>query len=157
VPGTGAPPVPSQPDRPAIAAALASAAPQVRVADSVDLVFVPCPKLGDGRHANNQWLLELPHPITRQGWDNAALVSPKTAHDLHLSADGRNGAMADVIRIERDGKSVEAAVWAVPGVADDTVVLTLGWGRTEAGRYAKGSDPGIRTDFERLDFGGFDF
>ena len=32
----------------------------------------------DGRFANNGWLQELPDPITKLTWDNAAILSPAT-------------------------------------------------------------------------------
>jgi len=33
------------------------------------------PTIYDGRFANNGWLQELPKPITKLTWDNAAIVS----------------------------------------------------------------------------------
>ena len=38
--------------------------------------------MDDGRFANNGWLQELPDPITKLTWDNAVLVSRKTAREL---------------------------------------------------------------------------
>ena len=41
--------------------------------------FAADPKVYDGRFANNAWLQELPHPITKLTWDNAVLLSQATA------------------------------------------------------------------------------
>ena len=32
--------------------------------------------MDDGRYINNGWLQELPDPITKLTWDNAAMMSP---------------------------------------------------------------------------------
>jgi molybdopterin-containing oxidoreductase family iron-sulfur binding subunit len=101
-------------------------------AGAFEVVFVPCAKLHDGAHANNPWLLELPDPMTKIVWDNAALVSPKTAKDLGLAPH-------DVLSVTVDGgKPVEIAAWTLPGMADGVVALPLGWGRRAAGRYGNG-------------------
>src|SRR5690606_24515465 len=53
-------------------------------ADQLELVLVPDPKLHDGRFANNGWLQELPDMATKLTWDNALLLSPKTAKALNV-------------------------------------------------------------------------
>ena len=54
-----------------------SAAPPRRPRPSgLELVFRPDPTVFDGRFANNGWLQELPKPLTKLTWDNAALVAP---------------------------------------------------------------------------------
>jgi molybdopterin-containing oxidoreductase family iron-sulfur binding subunit len=99
--------------------------------DALEIAFVPCGKMLDGRHANNMWLQELPDNMSKLVWDNAALVSPATAEQLGLSD-------RDVVRITAEGATVEAAIQTLPGVADNTIVAPLGWGRTAAGRYGNG-------------------
>ncbi|MDQ2855168.1 MAG: TAT-variant-translocated molybdopterin oxidoreductase, partial [Acidobacteriota bacterium] len=44
--------------------------------NTLELVFRTDPTIYDGRFANNGWLQELPKPLTKITWDNAALVSP---------------------------------------------------------------------------------
>jgi len=107
-------------------------APSVSVAgDGLEVVFRPSPAMLDGRFANNGWLMELPDPITKLTWENAALVSPATAEELGLA----NGDVARVIYRDRD---LEAPVFVVPGQADGSVTLPLGWGRVAAGRIGNG-------------------
>ncbi len=98
---------------------------------TLELVFRPDPAVWDGRFANNGWLQELPKPITKLTWDNAALVSPKLAERLHLANE-------DVIELAFRGRSVHAPVWIVPGQAENSVTLTLGYGRTAAGGVGTG-------------------
>ena len=92
---------------------------------------MPSPALHDGRYANDGWLQELPDPITKLTWDNPALVSPKTAETLVLANE-------DVVRVDYSGRSLEIPVWLVPGMADGVVALTLGYGRSQAGRIGSG-------------------
>jgi Fe-S-cluster-containing dehydrogenase component len=113
--------------------ALASAAAtRATVAkDNFEVGFEPDSALWDGTHANNLWSLELPSPMTKLVWDNAALISPATAKIL----GAKNGQM---LRLTKGEAKVEVPAWVVPGHADFCVTLTLGWGRTAAGRYGNG-------------------
>jgi molybdopterin-containing oxidoreductase family iron-sulfur binding subunit len=97
----------------------------------LEVVFLPSPSLHDGRFANDGWLQELPDPLTKLTWDNPALVSPKTAETLGLVSE-------DVIRLDYAGRSLELPVWILPGMTDGVVALTLGYGRSHAGRIGSG-------------------
>jgi molybdopterin-containing oxidoreductase family iron-sulfur binding subunit len=97
----------------------------------LEIVFLPSPSLHDGRYANEGWLQELPDPLTKLTWDNPALVSPKTAETLGLASE-------DVIRVDYSGRSLELPVWILPGMADGVVALTVGYGRSHAGRIGSG-------------------
>ncbi len=99
--------------------------------DALEVTFAPCPKMFDGRHANNTWLQETPDPVTKLVWDNAAIISPATAGALGLEN-------RDVVQITAGDRSIKTAVWIVPGHADNSIALTLGWGRRRGGRIAKG-------------------
>ena len=50
--------------------------------ESLELRFVPSFHAGDGRFANNGWMMECPDPITKLTWDNALLISPRLAKEL---------------------------------------------------------------------------
>jgi molybdopterin-containing oxidoreductase family iron-sulfur binding subunit len=97
----------------------------------LEALFRGDPNLYDGRFANNGWLHELPRPITKLSWDNAALFSIATAGRLGLKKE-------DVVRIAFRGASIRAAVWIEPGVPDETVLLHLGNGRRKSGRFGTG-------------------
>jgi Fe-S-cluster-containing dehydrogenase component len=104
------------------------------VADNteLDLIFAPDPTVWDGRFANNAWLQELPKPLTKLTWDNAALVSPQLAQRLGLANE-------DQVELRYRGAVVLAPVWVVPGQADATVTVSLGYGRSRAGKIGNGA------------------
>jgi len=105
----------------------------------LEFIFRPDPSVYDGRFANNGWLQELAKPVTKLTWDNAALVSPKTAETLSLthnvaSRGGEHGKVfSNVIDIALSNSKVTAAAWILPGQADGVIVLPLGYGRSQAG------------------------
>ncbi|MEP7097283.1 MAG: TAT-variant-translocated molybdopterin oxidoreductase [Dokdonella sp.] len=98
---------------------------------SLELIFTPDPSVWDGSFANNAWLQELPRPLTKLTWDNAALVAPALAKRLSLQNE-------DVVELTCRGRTLAAPVWIVPGQADGVVSVSLGYGRTRAGRVGNG-------------------
>ncbi len=102
--------------------------------DAIEVNFRRDPTIYDGRYANNGWLQELPKPMSKLTWDNAALVAPATAEAHEL----QNG---DIITIAHEGRSLEVPAWIVPGHARDAITLFVGYGRSHAGRL--GTDTGF--------------
>jgi MoCo/4Fe-4S cofactor protein with predicted Tat translocation signal len=100
-------------------------------AGSLEIAFYPDATVGDGRFANNGWLQELPKPITRTTWDNAALVSAATAQQIGVNQN-------DYVTLELAGRKVNAGIYIVPGHAADAMTLHLGGGRTRAGNVGNG-------------------
>jgi Fe-S-cluster-containing hydrogenase components 1 len=84
---------------------------------------------GDGRFSNNGWLQELPHPVTKVVWDNYVAMSQRTAGTLRVNSN-------DVIKLSANGREVKLPVLIQPGMADDTVMVELGYGRTNTGTVA---------------------
>ena len=102
-----------------------------------EVVFRTDPNIFDGRFANNGWLQELPKPLTKITWDNAALISQATAQRLGLGNNtGWKGTEVLVgnIRIDHRGKSITCPTWIMPGQPDDVVTVHLGYGRRKAGQ-----------------------
>jgi MoCo/4Fe-4S cofactor protein with predicted Tat translocation signal len=95
---------------------------------SMDLVVILRDSyyLGDGRLANNGWLQELPHPVSKIVWDNYAAISPATAKALNLDSN-------DLIDLTAGGKSLKIPAFIQPGMADDVVAVELGYGRSKIG------------------------
>ena len=105
----------------------------------MEVVFIPCNKVDDGRFSNNAWLQELPDPITKITWDNAAIISPATARSaFHFEAEQGNGRFnfdnGSWIEITVNGVKLEIPVYILPGHADDSISIALGYGRRTEGR-----------------------
>jgi molybdopterin-containing oxidoreductase family iron-sulfur binding subunit len=109
----------------------ASPPPIPKSQDPLEIVFRPDPTIWDGRFANNGWLQELPKSLTKLTWDNAVLISPATAERLGLSNE-------EVVELRYRGRAVRGPVWIMPGHAEDSVTVHLGYGRTHAGRVGTG-------------------
>ena len=103
-------------------------------------VVVTTNTMHDGRFANLSWLQELPQFGTTVVWDNPALMSPATAERFGLMPDPYTvkEPKAQMASISVDGRSVEVPVWIMPGMADNTVVLTQGYGREVVGVVGAG-------------------
>ena len=78
-----------------------------RAAGDFEIVFRPDPTVWDGRFANNGWLQELPKPLTQLTWDNAALMSPRTAQEIGV--DERRNRLAAIGRSRGVGSRVDHA------------------------------------------------
>ncbi len=110
--------------------------------NTFEIVLTADMKVDDGRFANNGWLQELPDPITKLTWDNAAQISPASATKLGVE----NG---DVIEITLQARSMKIPVFIAPGHADNSLSISLGYGRDFVGRVggqdATGKSPGFNA------------
>ena len=96
-----------------------------------EIVFRPDPTVFDGSFANNGWLQELPKPVTKLTWDNAAVMSPAMAHLLKVGN-------ASLVELSYRGRKLKAPVFVQPGHADASVTVHLGYGRRRAGHVGTG-------------------
>lgn len=99
--------------------------------EGIEITFRRDPKVYDGRFANNAWLQELPDPVTKLTWDNAAQVGPETAARLGVGS-------GDVVTLEAGGRRLSLPALIVPGHAEGSVSVSLGYGRTGRESVARG-------------------
>ncbi len=139
-----------------VGALLAASAPkklETLSLKNLEVRFVTDHKMDDGRFNNNGWLQECPDPMTKISWDNAIMVSPRLGKELGVAPEG---AKIPVARVEENdffigkenahvftltvgGKTVTGPVHIQPGLANYTVVVALGYGRTVTGHVGKGA------------------
>ena len=116
--------VPDRVDASRIAGAVRNQA-SIKPDAGLDFQFLTDSAVYDGRFVGVGWLQELPDPITKITWDNALLASPALCREEGF----KEGTM---VTVTVDGRSVEAAVFPVPGMAPGTIAMAIGWGRGEA-------------------------
>lgn len=146
------------------AKALSEAALEIRIK--------PDTSVGAGEYSNNGWMQECPDPMTKLTWDNAIIISPKLAKAKGFdtkSGDFLIGGVAKksarfkrgreesrIAELTVGGVTVRGPVHILPGMADYTVLVNLGYGRRRAGRVGNGAgfdvnplvslvDRGVRT------------
>ena len=118
----------------ALTEAVSELAGQREHSAGLQAVFQRDAAVHDGRFAGNPWLQELPDPLTRITWDNAALLAPATAAELGLNR-------GDLVRVAAAERGVDIPVFVLPGHPEGVVGLPLGYGRKAAGRV--GTDVGV--------------
>ncbi len=120
---------------------------------NLEVRFIPDPSLDDGRFNNNGWLQECPDPVTKLAWDNAFLVSPKLGESLGVvagdtlvsvvrknpNAHKRGKQQGHLIEVTVDGRTLTGPAHVQPGLPDNTIVVSLGYGRTVTGNVGEGS------------------
>ncbi len=113
-------------------------------AESLDVMFYTS-DFNHGQLANNGWLQELPEFGPSVVWDNPVLVSPMTAKRMgllpeHAWQDEYNPytksqmPQAQLVTMTLDGHEMTVALWILPGMADNTVAIKLGYGRQIVGK-----------------------
>ncbi|MCH2215987.1 MAG: TAT-variant-translocated molybdopterin oxidoreductase [Flavobacteriales bacterium] len=85
--------------------------------------------IGDGRHATNPWLQELPDPVSKVTWDNYIAMNPgdleAEGFNMHLSQEKP----ASLVTLTVDGKELTLPVIPQPGQKKGSVSVALGYGR----------------------------
>jgi len=74
--------------------------------------------------------------MTKITWDNVALMSKKTADELGVSEAGVGKSKVEIVSITVNGTTIELPAWVQPGHAEDSITITVGYGREGFGRVA---------------------
>lgn len=137
---------------------------EITSVDNLEVLLTPDFHSWDGRYANNGWMQECPDPISKLTWDNALLISPvlakflekkypslgllpeptmlnksgQIAPDAANFVQGKQKAPIVKLSISKD-KFIEGPLYVQPGLADFSIIASLGHGRTEIGRVGKGN------------------
>lgn len=105
--------------------------------DAPEIVLTRSYSMDDGRYINNGWLQELPDPVTKLTWDNAALMSPVLAKHLGVkSGDLINIAITETTKDANKNpirRELVIAALISPGHADNSISISLGYGRKKTG------------------------
>ena len=96
-------------------------------AKGIELVLYAKTGLGDGSQANNPWLQELPDPVSKVCWDNYFAVLPSYAKKMGY-------VQGTVIEVKVGENKVKGPVLLQPGMADETLAIAVGYGRTKTGK-----------------------
>jgi len=132
--------------------------------ENLEVLLVPDFHSWDGRFVNNGWMQECPDPISKLTWDNALLISPvlaKLLEEKHpelgllpeptmlnksgqIAPDNANfdhgKQKAPIVKLSLDDDTyVEGPLYVQPGLADYTIVASLGMGRSQVGRVGEGT------------------
>ncbi len=111
---------------------------------SMDVVFYTS-NYNNGQNANNGWLQELPDFGPSVVWDNPILMSPNTAKALGVLPESswqdefdpytkQQMPQAQLITVTLNGQTMTGAAWILPGMADNTLGVKLGYGREIVGK-----------------------
>ncbi len=128
--------------------------PPLASKNHLEVRIVPSASTWDGRYNNNGWLQECPDAMTKLTWDNAISISPRLAKEIGFEAQqnsfrqiaskktatfemGREVSLIGEIAI--GGTKVRGPLHVQPGLANYSVVISLGYGRTKVGRVGKGT------------------
>ena len=107
------------------------ATPPYKDVTQIELNIRRDPTIHDGQFSNNGWLQELPKPLNKLTWDNVVSIGPKMAERMQIASK-------DILELELNGVKISGAAWIQAGHPDNSVTITLGYGRKRAGRVGTG-------------------
>ena len=120
-----------------------------RTEGAFELQLYTTEAIGNGQHANNPWLQELPDPLTKITWDNYVMVSPADAEEMGLNIYLGEDSPASLVNVTVGDRTITLPAVAAPGQKSGTLAIALGYGRGENGervgraavQYDKNGDP----------------
>ncbi len=113
-----------------------SALTSVKAGGEFELVIYESLGVGNGSHANNPLLQELPDPITKATWDHYVTISAKDAAAKGIDNDAEG--KTQLVDLTANGKTIRVAALVQPGQAPGTLGVAIGYGRTNVGKVGEG-------------------
>jgi len=103
-----------------------------RKQENANFLLVTYPHIAhyDGRGANKPWLQELPDPITMMTWENVVEINPNDAREMNIKR-------GDILKVTSQYGEIELPAYDHHGISKGTIAISIGYGHTEYGRYAK--------------------
>jgi len=100
-------------------------------ADPTQPIFTAAPSIRffDGRGANRPWLCEIPDPLTKVAWQTPVLGHPETFKSV-------GAGHGEVVEINTQSGRVNAIAYATRQVKAGMLVMGMGQGHLDFGRYA---------------------
>ena len=129
-------------------AALAGLAGQLPKSSGLEVVMYQKAGIGIGLQANNPWLQELPDPLTKVTWDNYITMNPveMVKAGYVTTYDQEHG--LNLAKVKVGNNEVTLPVYPLPGQAENTIGIALGYGRG-----ANGENIG-KAAFQTKEYGG---
>ncbi len=122
----------------AVAKVLGAAAKSgMPVGDGFEVALIEEVARGNGDHAGNPWLAELPDPVTRVAWTPCVRISPTAASRLAMQ-DG------DVLQVTVGNADLSLPVRIVPGQHDRVLGIAVGYEEHNAYALARAGAGQIR-------------
>lgn len=110
--------------------------------DIIELILDFDSKVLDGRFSNLSWLQELADPVTKIAWGNVVLISQALAIEMGIKSRVKDRSYrADIVSFTIKGVVLELPAFIMPGLADRSVIINLGYGRKNLGAVA--NDVGV--------------
>ncbi|MFT6746377.1 MAG: Fe-S-cluster-containing dehydrogenase component, partial [Glaciecola sp.] len=113
----------------------------------LEIEFYTKTGLGNGSHALNPWLQELPDPISKCTYDNYITMSPADALALFGLEDNKDNrrkelyigqdSPARVAELTVNGTAMELPVFPQPGQASGTIGVAVGYGRSASTLFTR--------------------
>lgn len=125
----GALPEPAVPPAADLNAAVAQAKAASTGAGEWELVLYTTEAIGNGQHANNPWLQEMPDPLTKLTWDNCVCMAPADITRLGLNMYLGEQAPASLVTVKAGNNEITLPAVAAPGQKPGTIAIALGYGR----------------------------
>lgn len=98
-------------------------------------------KMGNGQHASNPYLQELPGSVSKVSWANYGAISPTYHKETGWGRD-RNikpgQQKSTIVSIASNNNSVEVPVLVLPGIQKGVMAIPVGYGRKIAGLVGSG-------------------